>query len=339
MRSSIKKLLKPALKPLWVRLWPRLEARIRNEIRGEISGSLQELTHRFLELNHKVHIANEQQIKIGRISASIPAIAKISSENTTNIEELKISCGKLFNDIQDINNNKQNFIELLTALERSQRNLEGRVEFVRREILYEMKYADATDGSLLFDQNATGKSAENSEIKIVNEEKLNDFVKNGIRLNLGCGLHPLADYLNVDMRELPEVDIVAPVDRLPFEKGSIDEITCSHLVEHFPQEFLTRKLMPYWHSLLKDGGVFHAIMPDCDAMVKHAAAGDYSFEDFREVLFGAQDYAGDFHYNALTPASFTQLLKNAGFEHIQLLASGRVNGKCYEFEIMANKAK
>jgi hypothetical protein len=99
---------------------------------------------------------------------------------------------------------------------------------------------------------------------------------------------------------------------------------------------MRRQLLPYWRDLLRQGSTFRAITPDAAAMI--AAAGDpssYPFDDFREVLFGAQDYEGDYHYNLFTPESMRRLLEEAGFCDIEIPVSGRRNGKCFEFEIVA----
>lgn len=207
-------------------------------------------------------------------------------------------------------------------------SLQQRVEFVRREILFEMKYGAAlpTPDAVLV-----------SEPSIVDTEKVARARENGIKLNLGCGHIPLDNYINVDMRKLEGVDIVADVNDLPFEASTVEEIFSSHLVEHFPQEVLRRQLLPYWRNLLRPSGRLHAIVPDTEAMVNALVRETYDFEDFREVLFGAQDYVGDFHYNALTPSSFEALLGDAGFVDIHVPTAGRRNGKCFEFEIMAHR--
>ena len=54
------------------------------------------------------------------------------------------------------------------------------------------------------------------------------------------------------------------------------------------------------------------------------------------MLYGGQDYDGDFHFNMFTPASMGDYLREAGFVNLQVLASGRRNGNCYEFEIAPN---
>jgi len=200
------------------------------------------------------------------------------------------------------------------------RNLELRLETVRSELLFEFRYGGRNE--------AETKPTEN---RIVSPEKL----RGSIRLNIGCGHVPLPDYVNVDMRGLPGVDIVAPIDKIPVEPGTVSEIYSSHLLEHFPQEALRRNLLPYWVSLLAPGGLFRAIVPDGEAMIMMAAQGSYPFDVFRAVLFGSQDYTGDFHYNMFTPGSLTELLLEAGFRDVAVPAKARWKKGCYEFEIQA----
>lgn len=206
----------------------------------------------------------------------------------------------------------------------------GRVEFVRRELMFEMRYGASNVSS------STEDKIENTS-EILNKEKIKLAKTIGLRLNLGCGHIPLKDYLNVDRRKLSGVDIVAEVDNLPFEADQIDEIFSAHLLEHFPQEQLRRQLLPYWISLLKTDGVFHAVVPDAESMIKHYANGTYPYSSLREVTFGAQDYDGDFHYNMFVPEQLEELLMEAGLTDITWLAKGRQNGACLEMEFKALK--
>jgi predicted SAM-dependent methyltransferase len=193
-------------------------------------------------------------------------------------------------------------------------------------MLFEMKYANSTN-------------PETVTRRVVAEEKVEAAKLSGLRLNLGCGHIPMSGYVNVDSRELPHVDIIAEAGDLPVQRGTVKEIFSAHLLEHFPQEELRRRLLPYWHNVLAPGGTFHAVVPDGEAMLSGIAAGTYAFVDFREVLFGGQDYAGDFHFNLFTPESLSSLLADAGFCNIRVLEKGRRNGKCFEFEISAAKAE
>ena len=195
-----------------------------------------------------------------------------------------------------------------------------RIEFVRREIMYESKYG------------LTNKSAMEKSARILAPEKIDKARATGVRLNLGCGHIPLDGYINIDQRELPGVDIVTDVGNLPFAEHSLSEIFSAHMLEHLPQERL-RRLLPYWCSLLCRNGTFRAVVPDGEAMLAGITAGSYSFENFREVLFGAQEYEGDFHFNLFTPDSLSNLLVEAGFKEVTVPVNGRPHGYCFEFEI------
>ncbi len=199
-----------------------------------------------------------------------------------------------------------------------------RVETLRMEMMHELRYGQAT------------ATAEAVEPRIVNPTK----IKAGdIRLNIGAGHITPDDYVNVDMRELPGIDVVAGVDKLPFDPGSVTEIFSSHVVEHFPEQQLRRTLLPYWVGLLKPGGTFRAIVPDFDAMTHAYSKGEMTFEALREVTYGSQEYEGDFHYNGFSPASLLAMLVDSGLENAKVVAQGRPNGLCLEFEIVATKPK
>lgn len=201
-----------------------------------------------------------------------------------------------------------------------------RLEFIRKEILYEMRYGLNRDAPEPFPLRS-------ASTRVVNEAALRP-PSGEIRLNLGCGHIHLEGYVNVDARDLIGVDIVAEVGDLPFEKSSITEVFSAHVLEHFTEERL-RRLLPYWRGLLKDGGCFKAVVPDGEAMLAALAAGTSSFEEFRMVLFGAQDYGGDFHYNLFTPESLSRMLVDAGFRDVAITVKGRKNDICFEFEIVA----
>lgn len=206
-----------------------------------------------------------------------------------------------------------------------------RLEFVRMEIMYEMNHGPRGTGM--------PDGPHRPAAEVLETEKVARQMRElgGVRLNLGCGHVPLEGYVNVDMRALPGVDVVADVADLPFQPGEAVEIRSAHLLEHFPQERLVRTLLPAWFTALRAGGEFRAIVPDGAAMIAAAAAGTYDYEDFRTVLFGAQEYAGDFHFNLLTPDTLGSMLREAGFVEVATIEAGRRNGRCFEFEIRARK--
>ena len=217
----------------------------------------------------------------------------------------------------------QRITDLASQLSERIGEVEARGEFIRRETLYEMRYAR---------RQGIGEFEE--EPRVLSPEKL---AARPVRINLGCGHIPLPDYVNVDGRPLPGVDVVADVRRLPFQEGELDEIFSAHLLEHFPLEELTRSLLPYWFSLLRPGGRFVAIVPDAETMVREYAAGRYGFDELRMVTFGEQEYDGDFHFNMFSHQSLADLLRGIGFAEVRMTETGRRNGACYEMEVAACK--
>ncbi|MGH9045291.1 MAG: class I SAM-dependent methyltransferase [Acidimicrobiales bacterium] len=200
-------------------------------------------------------------------------------------------------------------------------HLAHRVEFVRREILFELRYGRESE-----------VRPEASAPRILSPQKL-AAMAGDVRLNLGAGHLGRADYLNVDSRELAGIDVVADAADLPFEPASVTEIYSAHMLEHFPLEQLRRTLLPYWVGLLRDGGRFVAVVPDTETMIAEYVAGRLEFDELREVLYGGQEYEGDFHYNGFSRASLRWLMEEAGLCEVEVRAFGRRNGLCYEMEL------
>lgn len=236
--------------------------------------------------------------------------------------------------LRELMRRQQALEDRLTATEMKARQAEQRVEIVRREIMFELaagKPAAARSGD-----GADRPSHEHPRPRIIDPAKLDRSV-GALRLNLGCGHIPLPGYVNVDFRDLPGVDVVAAAGDLPFEPTSVGEIFSSHMLEHFPLEELRRVLLPYWISLLRPGGLFRAIVPDADAMMRAYVAGEMSFADITEVTFGSQDYVGNQHYTMFSQDSIRPLLQQAGLTSFKLIAAGRRNGLCLEMEFSAIK--
>ena len=287
-------------------------------------------------------ILNYQSI-VRQVPALLQTVSEINHRQLSSdtdkenlVKSVPIALRKITRDISDINRQLSDTKEQLSDTKEQLVNLTesvsyllGRVEFVRRELMFEMRYGAS---KVLDDSKQLKVKAE-----ILSPEKLIAIKSDRLRLNLGCGNIPLAGYLNVDRRSLPGVDIVAEVDELPFELEEVDKIFSAHLLEHFPKEQLRRELLPYFFNLLKEGGEFHAVVPDAEAMIREYSSGHYSYDDMRGVLYGAQDYDGDFHFNMFTPLELNDLLVEAGFINVTVLDQGRKNGKCYEFEVLAKK--
>jgi len=314
-----------------------------DELRSQMERIANSNERRIDELRSQMErIANSNERRIGETRGQLENVVSSTEDGIHELQrQLEIqasSIQQVFRESRDqleglTSSTQQRIDETRTRLESMTGSVEyllGRVEFVRRELMFEMRYGAAPSG------NGNGHQLK-SKSEILSPKKLTAARKQGLRLNLGCGHIPLAGYLNVDRRALPGVDIVAEVDDLPFGPAEVDEILSSHLLEHFPQEQLNRQLLPYLIGLLRPGGEFRAVVPDAQAMIQNYANGSYPFGSLREVTFGAQDYKGDFHYNMFTPQSLAEVLQASGLRNVKLIEAARRNGVCYEFEIVGNK--
>jgi SAM-dependent methyltransferase len=156
-----------------------------------------------------------------------------------------------------------------------------------------------------------------------------------LRVNVGCGEKPLADYVNVDARALPGVDVLADANRLPFEPGTVEELASEHLVEHFREHHARSRLLPYWKSLLRPGGRLRIVCPNWAAMLErlhdgtHDAAGVQA-RDVRLAGLRAGRPLRDVHSETLRT-----LLADVGFGRVEVLVADRMNGMCPEMELVA----
>lgn len=350
LKRSVKRLLRPLLTPLLFRL---------NRPFAELQPQVAHLREAILNAQSEIESLRADDSR-NRHQRSVDDLARVWLRTSNEIKQLRTDVDGRFEELRgsvlrDTDRSIAQLKERLAVLaghvdesvlsriqgfERTQeekslrvditlRQLTDRIEFVRRELMFEYRYGSNAAGT----GERTGVAS-----KVINAKKIEQAMAQGsLRINLGCGHIPLPEYINVDLRDVPGVDVVADVGKLPFEPSTVGEVFSAHLMEHFPQEELRRRLLPHWHSLLRPGGRLRAIVPDGDAMLRGIAEGEYPFEDFREVLFGSQDYDGDFHFNLLTPDSLTQLVKEAGFSNVEVPVRGRRNGQCFEFELVATR--
>jgi hypothetical protein len=225
----------------------------------------------------------------------------------------------------------QNDLEERRRVNETLRFLLDRVEFAHREMLFERGRASG--------YQALGQAQRKIlEPRSAVSEKIAAAQASGkLLLNIGCGQVIDPDYINIDMRDRPGVDLIADPGALPFDPASVDEISCRHIVEQFPQHDFEHRLLPHWRSLLKPGGRFRVVSPDGEAMLFAVTQGSYSFGDLRDFLFGRQNCDEDFHCNLFTPESLCQITQEAGFEQIEIPVRGHRNGQCFQFELIARR--
>ena len=79
------------------------------------------------------------------------------------------------------------------------------------------------------------------------------------KILLGGGTHKKAGYINIDILNLPEVDIVHDLSQgIPLEDNSVEEIVANHILEHLPD---TLSIMKEMYRVCIDGAIIKIKVP------------------------------------------------------------------------------
>jgi len=133
-----------------------------------------------------------------------------------------------------------------------------------------------------------------------------------MKLNLGCYDKKLPGFVNVDIREEVDPDIVDDAFKLEtFEPESVDLIYCSHMLEHL--DYLdAEKAIERWYKILKPEGILRIAVPDFEALCKR-----YIYKgDIKEILHsvcGSQVHQADYHFCIYDEKFLTSKLARVGF--------------------------
>lgn len=136
-----------------------------------------------------------------------------------------------------------------------------------------------------------------------------------MRLNLGCGRHKLAGFVNVDVQGEP--DITADLRAVPLPDRCADEVHAYHVIEHF-YRWDVGEFVAECRRLLKPGGKLVLELPNLEAACRNVLAG-MGDQMGMWPLYGDPSHRDPFmcHRWAYTPNSIREVLE--GFESIRIL--------------------
>ena len=140
-----------------------------------------------------------------------------------------------------------------------------------------------------------------------------------ITLNVGCGERTFKEYpegykcINIDERDLSNVDKVMDVRRLEFPDEHFDYILASDIIEHFPISE-TKNILKEWKRVLKIGGIIEFRMPTFKEICRRYIDGEHDAKLTSWLLFGGQEYPGNFHYVGFDREWFSSICATCGLE-------------------------
>lgn len=135
------------------------------------------------------------------------------------------------------------------------------------------------------------------------------------KLHLGCGTRIIPGYINIDIQNLPDVDIVCDISSLPFEDESVDFIYSCANIEHFGRhEF--RSVLAHWHAKLKSGGTLRLSTADFRAACeRYLEKGD--IEELLGLVVGGQKDNFDWHGMIFDFNFLKRVLQEVGFVRVR----------------------
>lgn len=150
------------------------------------------------------------------------------------------------------------------------------------------------------------------------EKTRQDTWEGALRLNVGCGFDHRPGYVNIDLHEEHEPDLVADATWLhPIADSSCTEVIAQDVLEHLPRAKGTTALYE-WNRVLMPGGQLVLRIPSVLHLM--GLLSDPRFSSVTEqqrliqCLYGTQGYNGDFHLNGYTEVTLRHALADAGFE-------------------------
>jgi predicted SAM-dependent methyltransferase len=139
-----------------------------------------------------------------------------------------------------------------------------------------------------------------------------------LKLHLGCGQRHIPGFVHVDLSPAPHVDVVGPVERLPFDDASASLVYASHVLEHFGRSEY-KMVLKEWFRVLAPGGVLRLAVPDfaaCAALYYESGLTD-RISGLVGLLVGGQRDTNDFHKMVFDEASLRLDLLDTGFATVR----------------------
>ena len=136
------------------------------------------------------------------------------------------------------------------------------------------------------------------------------------KLHLGCFNKKIHGYVNVDIRDDIQPDVVDDIFTLTkFEDNSVDVIYACHVLEHLKRAEI-QPALARGYRILKIGGIVRIAVPDMERIFEH-----YIYhKDLLAIissLGGSQRHNYDYHYSHFDFKLLKQYLELSGFKNIQ----------------------
>ena len=136
-----------------------------------------------------------------------------------------------------------------------------------------------------------------------------------MKLNLGCGLNKLEGYINIDIDEKLNPDVVHDFKTsLPYPAASVDKVVMFHTIEHIEKKF-HRGILINIRRVLKEDGELIISYPEFGKVAQYWLDNHKGLREFWEAtIYGRQASPSDYHVSAMDSKEFKHLVITSGFQ-------------------------
>ena len=165
-----------------------------------------------------------------------------------------------------------------------------------------------------------------------------------MKVEIGAGEKPHPDYdIHLDLLPLPDIEVIARVDRLPFRTASLDGLRANHVLEHQSYELLEPTLAE-WARVLRPGARLDIGVPDARFIAEQWVRGEIDTAEANYwILGGHSDRAAhkgvdargvplwiwNAHHTMFDEPWLRQLIDGSGFVDVEIFTYDIRNLRCY----------
>lgn len=136
------------------------------------------------------------------------------------------------------------------------------------------------------------------------------------RLHVGCGTEAIPGWCNIDIQDLPGVDLVMDVTQ-GFEFSEIEYIYCEHFIEHLRFDHGFRFLSSCFEAL-SDGGVMRLSTPNLDwvYLTHYSVDGGKAEDKINNTFMLNRAFYAWGHQFLYSREVLSEVLRSVGFSEI-----------------------
>jgi len=107
------------------------------------------------------------------------------------------------------------------------------------------------------------------------------------KLEIGGGANSRSKegYLQMDSKDLPGIDVVGDVRKIPFKDNELDEVYGHWILEHFYYREIS-DILKEWYRVLKPGGLLHLVTNNGQAHIESYLNFVIDIHELNRMLFG-----------------------------------------------------